>query len=198
MAGVIAVMVAAVVALAGCGGAGDDGLPPRATPGPTVAPVPTVDPADAAALAAVEGFLLAYIDVLTEAAHPEILADLTIPVEAGLIGDSVQANRREGRIFTGTIRAESWRIVERDQPVAPTEPAAGPGLLVEACLVGSDWRLIDRVTGELIGADPDAHETRHTGRFLAYPSEDGTWWARFTVPDPQWLIGLPEGHLDPC
>jgi hypothetical protein len=198
MAGVIAVMVAAVVALAGCGGAGDDGLPPRATPGPTIAPAPTVDPADAAALAAAEGFLLAYIDVLTEAAGPEVLAPYTLARHVEQRAEDVQANRREGRIFVGSIRAEGWQIVERDQPVDPTEPAAGPGVLVEACLDGSDWLLVDRNTGTLLSPDPDVHDTRHTGRFLAYPSDDGTWLARFTGLQPEWLFGFLEEYLDPC
>jgi hypothetical protein len=198
MAGVIAVVLATVVALAGCSGAGDDGLPPRATPGPTVAPEPTVDPADAAALAAVEGFLQAYIDVLTEGKHPQELAPYTLPGGVERRVEDVQANRREGRIFIGTISAEGWRIAERDRPVGPTDPASGPGVLIEACLDGSDWRLVDRDTGALLGADPDEHGTRHTGRFLAYPAEDGTWWARFTLPQPQWLFGFAEEHLDPC
>jgi hypothetical protein len=190
--------IALALAGAGCSGGTDDHLPPAQTPTPTPSPTPTLDPEDAAAYETVEGYLRTFTAVLTEAEEPEALAAYTTEHEVELLDRDIQANRRDGIIFTGVITFESMQIVDRDQAPGPTESAAGPGLLVEACLDGGDWRLVDRTSGHLVGPDPDEGDTRHIGRFLVFPMDDGGWWTRFTVPEPQWVFGFEEEHLDPC
>jgi hypothetical protein len=184
--------IALALAGAGCSGGTDDRLPPAPTPTPTASPTPTLDPEDAAAFAVLEGYLRTLVSAMTESGASEDLTEYATSTQVELVNGVVQANRREGRTYTGGIYVKSMDVVERH--LDATEPI----IVVEACLDGGDWRLVDRETGGLIGVDPTEHETTHVGLFELQPDDDAGWLVSAPRLLPQWYIGVPEKDLEPC
>jgi hypothetical protein len=180
------------IAAAGCGGGDEDRLPPATTPSQTLSPTPTIDPLDAAVLAALDGYIAAIVAARTNPDSSDHgLENFATDDAVTTLTNNIRANLREGNRYTGSKRIVVAEIIERNLDVEQ------PNVYVETCLDVSDYALIDIVTGEVLAGSPFIPRHPSDGpQGGEFADQHPAWFRFYRTDDDQWLmstfVGLPE------
>jgi hypothetical protein len=179
------------IAAAGCGGSDDDRLPPASPPSPTLSPTPTIDPLDAAVLAALDGYIAAIVAART---NPESsdhgLENFATENAVMTLTEDIRADLRDGYQYMGTKRVVAAEIIDYNLDVEQ------PNVNVETCLDVSGYALIDIETQrELVRSPFIPRHQIADAQVEDHPDQHPAWF-RFYQEGDRWLlstfVGLPD------
>jgi hypothetical protein len=196
----MAVVVAVMMATAGCGSDQSDDLPPPRSPGPAQSPTAPTLQLTAEEQQAVDEvrtifdeFMHAYIDLATSGDPPD--QDAILPVVrrlnhplGGSVRDELVDNYLAARRLDGVLEWTFVGVVAVD--LQPAHGDRDPDIALRYCVDAANWQTMDGVSGEVSDSD----------QVFAAGFQLGVVRAVYFDPystenlDPQWYVSSWEGE----